>query len=36
MTALSIIGWAFIFGCAVAAFLLPIWLVDHFFGGDGK
>lgn len=31
MTALALIGWAFVAGLALVAFLLPIYLLDAFF-----
>lgn len=36
MTALAVIGWAFIAGLAIAAFLLPIYLLDSCFKGRAK
>lgn len=36
MTALAVIGWAFIAGVAIAVFLLPIYLLDAFFKAHEK
>lgn len=36
MTAAAIVGWAFIAGVALAAFLLPIYLLDALFKSREK
>lgn len=36
MSALAIIGWAFLLGCALAAFLVPIWAAYRFMFGGPK
>lgn len=34
MWAIEMMGWAFLWGCAVAAFLTPIAAIIWFFSGD--
>ena len=36
MTALALIGWAFIGGVALVAFLLPLYLLDAVFKAREK
>jgi hypothetical protein len=36
MTPLAVVGWAFIAGVALAAFLLPVYLLDAFFKSREK
>jgi hypothetical protein len=36
MSALSLIGWAFIAGLCVVAFLLPIYILDALFKAREK